>query len=135
MYFASRRAGGLGGTDIYRSRVSGDAPTAPVNLGPEVNSTGDETDPAVRMAGFHLLFNSTRDSAAGLFSAKSKRVVREFDYSKMPPGEWVRSNLVWLIAAALALVAFIYLAIRALRPVPVEETPTAPKEAAGAPTT
>lgn len=135
MYFTSRRAGGLGGTDIYRSRVSGDAPTAPVNLGPEVNSTGDETDPAVRMAGFHLLFNSTRDSAAGLFSAKSKRVVREFDYSKMPPGEWVRSNLVWLIAAALALVAFIYLAIRALRPVPVEETPTAPKEAAGAPTT
>ena len=89
----------------------------------------------MRNAGFHLLFNSTRDgAAAGLFSAKSQRVVREFDYSKMPPGEWLRSNLLWLIAAALALVAFVYLAIRALRPVPVEETPTAPKEAAGAPT-
>ena len=135
MYFASRRAGGLGGADIYRSRVSSDAPTAPVNLGPEVNSAGDETDPAVRMAGFHLLFNSTRDgAAAGLFSAKSKRVVREFDYSKMPSGEWLRSNAGWLIAAALALVAFLYLAFRALRPVPLEETPTAPEEAAGAPT-
>ena len=133
MYFASSRTGGLGGADIYRSRVSGDGPTAPVNLGPEVNSTGDEIDPAVRHAGFHLLFNSTRDGAAGLFSAKSKRVVREFDYSKMPPGQWVRSNLAWLIAAVLALVAFVYLTIRALRPVPVEETPTAPKEAAEAP--
>jgi hypothetical protein len=135
LYFTSRRAGGLGGADIYRARVSSDAPTAPVNLGPEVNSAGDETDPAVRNAGFHLLFNTTRDgAAAGLFSAKSQRVVREFDYSKLPPGEWLRSNLLWLIAAALALVAFVYLTIRALRPVPVEETPPAPKESAGAPT-
>jgi len=135
MYFTSRREGGLGGADIYRSRVSGDLPTAPVNVGSEVNSAGDEIDPAVRNAGFHLLFNSTRDGAAAvLFNAKSKRVVREFDYSKLPPGEWFRSNLLWIIAAALALAAFIYLAIRALRPVPVEETPAAPEEPAGAPT-
>ena len=131
MYFTSRRAGGLGGSDIYLSRVSGEAPTAPANLGPEVNSAGDETDPAVRMAGFHLLFNSTRDGGtAGLFSAKSQRVVRQFDYAKRPSGEWLRSNAGWLAAAALALVAFLYLAFRALRPVPVEETPTAPEKTA-----
>lgn len=137
LYFTSSREGGLGGTDIYRSRVSGDAPTAPVNLGPEVNSAGDEADPAVRTVGFHLLFNSTRDgAAAGLFTAKSKRVVREFDYSKMPSGAWLGSNIFWLLAAALALAAFIYLGRRALRPVPVpvEETPPAPEEAVGEPT-
>ena len=130
MYFTSLRAGGLGGADIYRSRVSGEAPTAPVNLGPEVNSPGDETDPAVRNAGFHLLFNSTRDGGtAALYGAKSKRVVRQFDFAKMPSIEWLRHNAGWLAAAALALLAFLYLASRALRPVPVEESPPAPEKA------
>ncbi len=131
LYFASRREGGLGGSDIYRSRISDDAPGAPVNLGPEINSPGNESDPAVRTAGFELLFNSDRaGGAAGLYSAKSKRVVRDFDYGKMPSGAWVRSNIGWLIAALLALAAFLYLAFRALKPMPEEtaQPDTATKE-------
>lgn len=60
LYFASDRAGGLGGLDIYRSRISGEEPTPPVNLGPAVNSEADEAAPALRMGGFNLLFASNR---------------------------------------------------------------------------
>ncbi|KAB2646444.1 MAG: hypothetical protein DVB27_07160 [Verrucomicrobia bacterium] len=124
IYFASRRAGGFGGLDIYRSRVSGEVPAAPVNLGPEINSTADESDPGVRMAGFHLLFNSNRDgNAAGLYSAKSKRVVRRFDYAGLPSSVWLWSNLGWLITALLALIFFLRLAYRAFRPLPAEGAP------------
>ncbi len=124
IYFASRREGGFGGLDIYRSRVSGEIPSAPFNLGPEVNSTADESDPGVRMAGFHLLFNSNRDgNAAGLYSAKSKRVVRGFDYAELPSSAWLWSNLGWLITALLALIFFLRLAYRAFRPLPEEGAP------------
>ncbi|MEI6340258.1 MAG: hypothetical protein WCQ57_17030 [Verrucomicrobiota bacterium] len=124
IYFASRREGGFGGLDIYRSRISGEVPTAPVNLGPEVNTAADETDPAVRMAGFHLLFNSNRDgNAAGLYSVKSKRVVRRFDYAGLPSSAWLWSNLGWLITALLALIFFLRLAYRAFRPSPAEGAP------------
>ena len=49
MYFVSARASGFGGSDLYRTRVSGAEPQPPpVNLGEEVNSSGNETHPAVR---------------------------------------------------------------------------------------
>ncbi|MFP6873620.1 MAG: hypothetical protein VCA55_08920 [Verrucomicrobiales bacterium] len=116
LYFASSREGGEGGSDIYRARVSGKSPKAPVNLGKEINSTGDEIDPAVRMAGFHLLFNSNRGgNTFNLYGAKSKRVVKKYDYTKMPSGAWFVRNIGWLIALMVALVLFIYLARRAMR--------------------
>ncbi len=115
LYFASARKGGLGGSDIYRTRISGKEPTAPKNLGPEINTEGDETNPAIRNAGFQLLFNSDREKNAGaLYSARSKRVVRRYDYSKMPSGGWIASNLGWLLALVAALVGFFWLSKRAL---------------------
>jgi hypothetical protein len=114
MYFASAREGGLGGSDIYRSRVSGDAPTAPENLGPEINSEGDESDPAVRMEGFHLLLNSDRGGNKDeLFSAKSRRVERKHDYSKMPGGTWLMANIGLLIGLVVAFALFVWLCLRA----------------------
>jgi hypothetical protein len=116
LYFASSRPGGFGGSDIYRTRISGEEPTAPKNLGPEINSTANESDPAVRMAGFHLLVNSDRDgNGHSLFSAKSRRVERKHDYAKMPGGDWLVANIGWLIGLFAALVLFAWLCLRALR--------------------
>ena len=43
IYFASNRAGGYGGYDIYRSKIGKDGSYGePENLGPEINTQGDE---------------------------------------------------------------------------------------------
>jgi hypothetical protein len=118
LYFASGRAGGEGGTDIYRCRfvrqrvqdvdmrlVPGEAK----NLGPEINSEADESAPALRMAGFHLMFNSSRDkNPDALYGAMSKRVVRKYDYSKMPDGTWMADNIGWFFGLAGALFSVVF---------------------------
>ncbi len=43
IYFSSNRSGGYGGYDIYRSEISEDGEySKPENLGPEINTSGDE---------------------------------------------------------------------------------------------
>jgi hypothetical protein len=116
IYFTSAREGGFGGSDIYRSRISGEVSSFPANLGEEVNSKFNETNPAVRMAGFHLLFNSDRkESISSLYGTKSKRVMMRYDYSNMPSMAWVKSNLVLLGSALILFVLFIFLLIRAFK--------------------
>ncbi|MCH2379533.1 MAG: terpene cyclase/mutase family protein, partial [Pedosphaera sp.] len=129
LYFASSRTNGVGGIDLYRSRFKrpqGDEvgkrliPEAPKNLGPEINSKADETAPALRMAGFHLMFNSSRgDNPAALYGAMSRRVERRYDYSKMPTGAWMADNIGWILGLAAALMILIgsaWFAIRKPRP-------------------
>jgi hypothetical protein len=114
LYFASTRKGGFGGSDIYRSRVSGGTPTAPENLGEEINSKANESDPAIRMAGFHLLVNSDREgNGHALYSAKSRRVERLHDYSKMPSTSWLVANIGWIIGLVVAIALFAWLCLRA----------------------
>jgi hypothetical protein len=127
LYFASGRENGQGGTDIYRSRfirklVDIDdgrerlVPDVPQNLGPEINSEADEAAPALRMAGFNLMYNSSRgENPDALYGAMSKRVVRRYDYSKMPDGAWMSDNIGWLLGmggAALMLAFGSWFAIR-----------------------
>ena len=45
IYFTSNRSGGYGGFDIYRSDKRGDIWSEPRNLGPSVNTQGDEITP------------------------------------------------------------------------------------------
>lgn len=113
LYFSSTRPGGLGGADIFRARISGPAPGAPVNLGREVNSAADDTDPAVRMAGFHLLFNSTRTGAGSLHASMSRRLARHVDVFNLPPAAWWLRNLPWLIGVIAGGGACAWLARRA----------------------
>ncbi|MFP6693078.1 MAG: hypothetical protein VB875_08680 [Pirellulales bacterium] len=119
LYFASARADGHGGKDIYRSRFRKNPnkalledpliPDEPKNLGPEINSEADESAPAVRMAGFHLMFNSNRgDNPDALYGSISKRVVRRYDYSKSPDGTWMADNIGWLLGMAATLFAFVF---------------------------
>jgi hypothetical protein len=60
--FDSDRPGGLGGPDLWSStRTCVEGPwSAPVNLGPSVNSAAAETRPSFAEGGFTLYFGSTR---------------------------------------------------------------------------
>ena len=104
--------------------------SAPRLRGAEINSPSDETNPAIRNAGFQLIFNSDRnDNPGALYAARSKRVVRLHDYSKMPSSEWLTSNIGWLIGFAATMAGFIWLFIRAWRkPKEEDAPPVAPED-------
>lgn len=57
LYFVSDLEGGFGGKDIWRSEVNGGQYSAPVNLGPTINTPGDEMFPYMRENGV-LYFSS-----------------------------------------------------------------------------
>ncbi len=59
LYFASDRKGGLGGTDIWRChRLKNGDWSRPENLGPSVNTTGNEKFPFLHADGHTLYFAS-----------------------------------------------------------------------------
>ncbi|HXG70975.1 MAG TPA: hypothetical protein VNJ04_10250 [Gemmatimonadaceae bacterium] len=67
LYFGSRRAGGLGGNDIWVSRrasINSEWQT-PVNVGAPVNSAGDDQSPAFSTTGHLLFFQSARPGGFG----------------------------------------------------------------------
>lgn len=59
VYFASDRAGGRGGFDLYRARLTDGAP-AEVRPLDGINTAADELDPAPCLEGFGLVFASDR---------------------------------------------------------------------------
>ena len=64
---------------------------------------------------FHLLFNSDRaDNGNALYSARSKRVVRRLDLTKLPDMNWIMGNLLWIILLVTSLTGFVWLTRRAL---------------------
>lgn len=58
LYFASNRPGGYGGTDIWYSTKTDEGWGYPVNLGPEINTQGDEQFPFIHNDGKTLYFTS-----------------------------------------------------------------------------
>jgi outer membrane protein OmpA-like peptidoglycan-associated protein/Tol biopolymer transport system component len=58
LYFTSNRPGGFGGMDIWMSQYSKGRWSVPQNLGPEINSTGDEQCPYIAKDDQTLYFNS-----------------------------------------------------------------------------
>ena len=59
LYFISNRPGGFGGYDIWKSTITEDAKWgAAINLGPKVNTTGDESTPYLHVDGVTLYFSS-----------------------------------------------------------------------------
>ncbi len=66
LYFASDRPGGLGKLDLWKT-VSDGGWSAPVNLGPGVNSADDDTDPSVRLDDGYFDFASNRAGGRGGF--------------------------------------------------------------------
>ncbi|MCB1170493.1 MAG: PD40 domain-containing protein [Leptospiraceae bacterium] len=69
MYFVSDRPGGYGGNDIYFSErdLKTGLWSAPVNLGPTINSRYDEITPHISYGGSRLVFASNRPGGIGHF--------------------------------------------------------------------
>jgi hypothetical protein len=65
LYFSSRRPGGLGENDIFRSRSVDGRFGEPENLGPAVNSKFREFDPFIAPEGSYLIFASSRPGGQG----------------------------------------------------------------------
>ena len=64
IYFSSGRPGGFGKTDIWKTTYNNGKWSAPTNLGPEINTEGDEQSPFISKDDQTLYFNS--DGHAGM---------------------------------------------------------------------
>lgn len=66
LYFASNREGGYGGIDIWKSEWKGNNFGTPENLGPEINTPGNDQAPFIHPDGVTLYFSSDgRDETMG----------------------------------------------------------------------
>jgi outer membrane protein OmpA-like peptidoglycan-associated protein len=67
MIFASRRAGGYGGLDLYYTHFTEGNWSNPENLGPNINTPFDETTPFLAKDGRTLYFSSNSTQSMGGF--------------------------------------------------------------------
>lgn len=65
LYFASGRPGGLGGSDIWYTEWKDGRWQKPVNLGPPINTPGDEYSPMIAADGRTLYFSSNYHPGMG----------------------------------------------------------------------
>lgn len=82
LYFASGRPGGYGGMDLWKSTYDKGRWSPPVNLGPEINTPGNEESPFIAKDDVTLYFSS--DYLPGLGG------VDLFYTRKQPNGKWER---------------------------------------------
>ncbi len=86
MYFASNRAGGQGGTDLYMSNKLPNGSWGPAkNLGPEINTSANEDFPNLTPDGKILFFSSTGHTSMGgydIFKAEIDPVTKQFSNPK-----------------------------------------------------
>ena len=66
LIFASNMKGGFGGTDLWRSTFENDTWSAPVNLGVDINTEGDEMFPFIHEDGTIYFASNGRDGLGGL---------------------------------------------------------------------
>ncbi|HEY9114575.1 MAG TPA: OmpA family protein, partial [Bacteroidales bacterium] len=80
IYFASKRAGGKGGSDIWMTvRLASGKWSRPINLGDSINTPGDEMAPVIHADGQTLYFSSNGHLGLGgydLFVSKQDRAGR-----------------------------------------------------------
>jgi peptidoglycan-associated lipoprotein len=84
LYFVSDMPGGSGLKDIYVSSKNGDAWTKPRNLGPDINTPGNELFPYVREDGILYFASDGRIGMGGLDIFKA---------IPQPDGSWVVVNM------------------------------------------
>ena len=79
LYFVSDAPGGYGGKDIWFAEYDGSEWSMPVNLGPQINTTGEELYPTIRNNGV-LYFSSTgHPGYGGLDIFKAERDTAAID--------------------------------------------------------
>jgi len=65
LYFTSNRNGGFGGKDIWFIRIVDGMWSDPINLGPQINSPGNEESPYIHPDGQTLYFSSDHHTGLG----------------------------------------------------------------------
>jgi len=80
LYFVSDMDGGYGGADIYVCKKIGDNWGEPQNLGPQINTEGDELFPFIHSSG-RLYFSSDKHEGLGRL---------DIFYSEQVNGEWYK---------------------------------------------
>ncbi len=119
LYFASDRPGGVGGFDLYRTRLLDGACIHVENLGVPVNSAANELDAALYLGGFGLLFSSDRAGVLGtvapatqydVYQSASREVFREVGALSLA-AFWghARKVLWWLLLTLLLLALLVFL--------------------------
>lgn len=78
LYFVSDMPGGLGGTDLYYSELIDGRWSAPVNLGPEINTSGNEMFPFIDQEGNLYFASNTHPGLGGLDIFCSKKENQKF---------------------------------------------------------
>jgi len=86
LFFSSNRRGGEGGYDIYVCTREGDSWSAPVNLGPLVNTSGHEIMPYYQSTG-RLFFSSNRHPGLGRYDIYLTEKVENYWAAPMNLGE------------------------------------------------
>ena len=92
LYFASNRPGGYGGSDIWCCTLEEGRWSDPVNLGPDINTKGDETAPYIHFDDKTLYFASNGHMGMGgmdLYVAKREECKRVLGKT----GEWKVENV------------------------------------------
>ncbi len=74
LYFSSNRPGGFGGMDIYVSTYRNESWSAPVNLGPVINSAGNEVFPYISEDEVLYFSSSDQGGLGRLDIFRSKKV-------------------------------------------------------------
>lgn len=65
LIFSAKRADGFGGSDLYMTKFEANKWSTPVNLGPEINTIGDESAPFLHYDGVTLYFSSNMHPGYG----------------------------------------------------------------------
>lgn len=84
LYFVSDRPGGLGGLDIWKIEKKGKDWSAPINMGPQINTPGNEAFPYIRENG-DLYFSSDYHPGMGGYDL--------FKAHRLENGTWKIENL------------------------------------------
>jgi outer membrane protein OmpA-like peptidoglycan-associated protein len=74
LFFTSNMPGGYGGKDIYMCQRNGDTWGEPVNLGPDINTTGDEMFPSINKNGMLFFSSNGLPGFGGLDIYSAKKV-------------------------------------------------------------
>ena len=65
LYFTSNRKGGFGGKDIWYTRLQDGMWSEPINLGPNINTPGNEESPFIHPDNQTLYFSSDHHVGMG----------------------------------------------------------------------